>query len=126
MQRVIDQLQDILHLLGMMRIPAENLDEIRAGPSGPELLQIDEIIGLYNPEVTMPRARSKGDVSTQPEIARTSGREGAPKPLHDLIKIYDDEESLEVSLVTPVQIREEKEPNKASSPAPDAQIQGFP
>jgi hypothetical protein len=39
-----------------------------------------------------------------------------------LINIYDDEESLEVSLVTPVQITEEKEPEKASSPAPDAQI----
>jgi hypothetical protein len=39
-----------------------------------------------------------------------------------LINIYDDEESLEVSLVTPVQIIEEKEPEKASSLAPDAQI----
>jgi hypothetical protein len=43
-----------------------------------------------------------------------------------LITIYDDEESTEVSLVTPVQITEEKEPEKASSPAPDAQIQGLP
>jgi hypothetical protein len=39
-----------------------------------------------------------------------------------MINIYDDEESLEVSLVTLVQIIEEKEPQKASSPAPDAQI----
>jgi hypothetical protein len=39
-----------------------------------------------------------------------------------LINIYDDEESPEVSLVTPVQIIEEKEPEKASSPAPDTQI----
>jgi hypothetical protein len=43
-----------------------------------------------------------------------------------LITIYDDEESLEVSLVTPMHITEEKEPEKASSPAPDAQISGLP
>jgi hypothetical protein len=82
--------------------------------------------GLDNPEVTMPQVGSPGDVSAQPEIARTSGRESAPNPLHDLITIYDDEESSEVSLVTLVQITEEKEPEKASSPAPDAQIQGLP
>jgi hypothetical protein len=34
----------------------------------------------------------------------------SPNPLHELIKIYDDEESLEVSLFTPVHIVEEKEP----------------
>jgi hypothetical protein len=57
----------------MTRAPADNPDEIRVGPSGPELIQIDEIVGLDNPEVTMPQAGSPGDVSTQPEIARTSG-----------------------------------------------------
>jgi hypothetical protein len=56
------------------------------------------------------------------KIVGTSGRTSAPNPLCELINIYDDEESLEVSLVTPVQITEEKEPEKASSPAPDAQI----
>jgi hypothetical protein len=74
----------------------------------------------------MPQAISPGDISAQPEIARTSRRASAPNPLHDLITIYDDEESSEVSLVTLVQIIEEKEPDKASSPAPDAQIQGLP
>jgi hypothetical protein len=43
-----------------------------------------------------------------------------------LINIYDDEESSEVSLVTPVQITKGKEPEKASSPTPDAQIRGLP
>jgi hypothetical protein len=51
---------------------------------------------------------------------RTFGREGAPNPLHDLITIYDEEESSEVSLVTLVQVTEENEPEKASSPTPDA------
>jgi hypothetical protein len=56
------------------------------------------------------------------EIERKSERESAPNPLHDLITIYDYEESSEVSLVTVVEIAEEKEPKKASSPTPDAQI----
>jgi hypothetical protein len=74
----------------------------------------------------MPQAGSPGGVSAQPETVGTSGRESAPNPLCELINIYDDEESLEVSLVTPVQIIEEKEPEKTSSPAPDAQIWGLP
>jgi hypothetical protein len=45
-------------------------------------------------------------------------------PYAELINIYDDEESLKVSLVTPMHIIEEREPKKASSPAHDAQIQG--
>jgi hypothetical protein len=46
--------------------------------------------------------------------------------LFDLITIYDDEESSEVSLVTPVPITEEKEPEKASTPSLDAPIQNLP
>jgi hypothetical protein len=38
----------------MPRAFAYNPDEIQAGPSGPELIQIDEIVGLDNLEVTMP------------------------------------------------------------------------
>jgi hypothetical protein len=43
-----------------------------------------------------------------------------------LITIYDDEKSLEVSMVTLVQITEEKEHEKASSPSPNAQIWDLP
>jgi hypothetical protein len=43
--------------------------------------------------------------------------------LFDLITIYDDEDILEVSLVTLVQIKEEKEPKKVSTPGPDAPSQ---
>jgi hypothetical protein len=50
----------------------------------------------------MPLAKSPRDVLAQPEVETTSCREGAPNPLHDLITIYDDEESSEVSLVTPM------------------------
>jgi hypothetical protein len=84
-QRVIDQLQNDPDLIEMTRVPADNPIESRVGPSDPEPIQIEEIIGLDNPEVSTPQARSLGDVSAQPEIARTSGRESAPNPLHDLI-----------------------------------------
>jgi hypothetical protein len=101
----------------MKRVPANNPDESRASQSGPELIQIDEIIGLDNPEVTMPQERSPGDISAQPKIERTSGRESAPNPLHDLIKIYDDDESSEVSLVTLVKITEEKRAREGIFPS---------
>jgi hypothetical protein len=63
---------------------------------------------------------------TQPEIVETSGRTNASNPLSELIKIYDDDESLEVSLMTPLHIKEEIEPEKTSSLVLDSQIQGFP
>jgi hypothetical protein len=74
----------------------------------------------------MPPVGSPTGVLAQPEIVRTSGRTSASNPLSELIKIYDDDESPEVSLVTPVHIEEEKEPEKTSSPVPDSQIQGLP
>jgi hypothetical protein len=110
----------------MTGVPADNPIKILRGPSDPEPIQIEKIIGLDNPEFLAPRVGSLGDVSSQPEIARTSGRAGAPNPLHDIITIYDDEESSQDSLVTPIQITEEKEPEKVSSPVPDAPIQNLP
>jgi hypothetical protein len=64
-------------------------------------------------------------VSTQPEIVGASGRTTASNPLNEMIKIYDDDESPEVSLVTLVHIKEEKEPEKTSCPVPDTQAQGL-
>ena len=55
-----------------------------------------------------------------------SGEIGVPNPLFDLITIYDDEESLEVSLVTPTSITEENEMEKKSAPIPDASYQNPP
>jgi hypothetical protein len=43
-----------------------------------------------------------------------------------MIKIYDDDESPEVSLVTPVHIEEEKGPEKTSPHVLDVQIQKVP
>jgi hypothetical protein len=106
--------------------PADKPNEIRVDPSGPNLIEIDEITGLDNLEITMPQVGSPGDVSNHLEIVGTSGRTSTPNPLRELINIYDDEESPEVSLVTLVPITEEKEPKKASSPAPNAQTGGLP
>ena len=89
-------------------------------------MKLEEITGSENPEVPPPQIRSLGEISTQPEIERTSGRIGVPNYLFDLITIYNDEESSMVSLVTPVQITEEKEPKRASTPDPDAPIQIHP
>jgi hypothetical protein len=119
-------LQNDPELVEMKRVPADNLIEIRGGPSDPDPIQIEEITGLDNPKVSTPHTRSRGDVLAQTNIARTSGRTRAPNPLHDLITIYDDEESSEVSLVTPISITEEKEPMKVSSPTLDAPSQILP
>jgi hypothetical protein len=62
-------------------------------------------------------------IPTQFESPRTRGETGAPNPLFDLITIYDNEEISEVSLVTPIPIIEEKEPEKKSSPSPNASVQ---
>jgi hypothetical protein len=67
-----------------------------------------------------------GGVSNQPEIVITIGRSSAPNPLSKLINIYDDEEIPEVSLVTPLQVIEEKELEKTPSPAPDTHIWDLP
>jgi hypothetical protein len=125
-QWIINRLQDDLDLISMTRLPDDNPDESQTGPSGPELIDVDEITRLDDLEFTTPPAGSPTGVSTQPKTARTSGRASMPNPLSELIKIYDYDESSEVSLVTPVHIEEEKEPEKTSSLVPDAQTQGLP
>jgi hypothetical protein len=106
--------------------PADNPNEFQIGPSGPKLIDIDEIVGLDNFETATPQAGSPRGVSTQPKTVRTSGRESVSNPLSELINIYDDEERREVSLVTPVQITEEKELEKTPSPALNSQIWDLP
>jgi hypothetical protein len=89
-------------------------------------MHLKEINESENPEVPPPQIKSPGEISTQPQISRTLGRTSVPSPLFDLITIYDDEEISEVSLVTPVQIIEEKEPEKASTLGLNAPVQIHP
>jgi hypothetical protein len=122
-QRVIDQLENDPQIIEMMRIPLDDPITIREEPNGSESIQLEEITGLENPRVPSPQIRSSVTIPTQFESPRTPGETGVPNPLFDLITIYDDEESLEVSLVTLIPITEEKEPEKTSSPSPDASVQ---
>jgi hypothetical protein len=125
-QWIIDQLQDDLDLTSMTSLPDDNPDESEVGLGGPQFIDIDQIIGLDNPKFKTPSARSSTGVSAQPKTVRTSRRESAPNPLSELIKICDDDESLEVSVMTPVHIKEEKKTEKTSPPVPDAQDHGVP
>jgi hypothetical protein len=86
-------------------------------------MKLEEITESKNPEVPPPKIKSRGEIMTHLEITRTSGRIIVPNPLFDLTTIYDEEENLEVSLVTPVKIVDEKEPERASTPSPDALVQ---
>jgi hypothetical protein len=126
MQWIIDQLQNDPDIINMPRLPADNPDESQMGPSGPEFIDLDEITGLDDPEFTMPPTGSPTNVSAQPGTVEASQRTGVSNPLSEIIKIYDDDESPEVSLVTHVHIEEEKGPENISSPVPDAQIQEVP
>jgi hypothetical protein len=124
-QWIIDQLQDDPDIINMARLPEDNPDESQTGPSGPEFIDLDEITGLDDPEFTTPPVGSPTGVSAQPGTVEASQRTSASNPLSELIKIYDDDESPEVSLVTPVHIEEEKGPEKTSSPVPDAKFRRF-
>jgi hypothetical protein len=61
-------------------------------------------------------------IPTQYEIPKKLGETGVPNTLFDLITIYDDEDILEVSLVTLIPITEEKETGGTSAPSPDASV----
>jgi len=107
-QIIIHQLQHDLDLVEMTRVPVHDPVEIQGELSGLEPIQIEETTGSNNLEAPPPQVGSPGEVSAQPKMARKSGRTSIPNPLFDLITIYDDEESSEVSLVTPVKITEDK------------------
>jgi hypothetical protein len=117
-QRVIDQLQNDPNLVDMTRVPSDHPIESRGGPSDPESIQIEEITGSDNAEVSTPPVGSPRNVLTQPGIEKMTRRASTPNPLFDLITIYDDEESPKVSLVTTVKITKEMEPEKEYARVP--------
>ena len=125
-QRINDQMQDGSDIINIPRFHVDNPNEIQTGPIGPEFIDLDEITRLDDPEFTTPPVGSSKGVSAQPETVGASGRTTTSNPLSEFINIYDDDESPEVSLVTPIHIEEEKEPEKKSSPFTESQVHGLP
>jgi hypothetical protein len=75
-QWIMDQMQDNPDLIRMTMLPTDNPDESQIGPSGPELIDLDEITRLDDPEFTMPPVGSPTGVSAQPEtVEGISGRQ---------------------------------------------------
>jgi len=101
----------------MMRIPSDNPITIEEELNVSWSTQLEEITGLENPSVPSTHIRSPVIIPTQYEFLRMPGETGVPNPLFDLITIYDNEDSLEVSLITLTPIIEEKEPKKTSAPS---------
>jgi hypothetical protein len=122
-QWMMNQMRDNPDLVRMPRLPTDSPEEIPMGPSGPEFIDLDNINGLDDPESTMPLVGSPTGIAMQPEAVGVSVETSVSDPLRELIKIYDDDESPEVSLGTPVHVEEEKGPEKTSSPFPDVQTQ---
>jgi hypothetical protein len=90
------------------------------------LIEDDEIVRLNDPKFITPSVGLSTGISSQSETVGVLVESSASDPLCKLIKIYDDDESPEVSLGTPVHIEEEKGPEKTSSSIPDNQIQEVP
>jgi hypothetical protein len=93
-----------MDLIRIPVLPADNPNEIQIDPSGPELIGIDEIIGLDDPKFTTPPFESSIGVSALPNIVGVSVETSTSDPLRELINIYDDDESPEVSLRTSIHI----------------------
>jgi hypothetical protein len=125
-QRIINQLQNYIDILNMDRIPEDNSNRSHMGPRGPEFIDLDQIIGLDDLQFTMPLIGLLTDVSDQLGTAEASQRTGASNSISEMIKIYDDDESPKVSLVTLVHIEEEKGLEKTYFPILDAQIKEVP
>jgi hypothetical protein len=87
-----------------MRITHTDPIKIREELNGSNSTQLEETAGLENPRVPSPQARPLMTIPNQHEIPRTPGEMGVPNTLFDIITIYDDEESLEVLLITPIPI----------------------
>jgi hypothetical protein len=65
-------LKDDPDIINMERLPADNPDEDQMGPSSPEFINLDEITGLDNPELTTPPAGSTTGILAQPGTVEAS------------------------------------------------------
>jgi hypothetical protein len=91
-------------IVRMLRILTDSPEESLVGPRDPEFIDLDNINGLDDPESIAPLARSLTGTATQPEEVGVPVETSASEPTCELIKIYNDDESPEVSLETPVHV----------------------
>jgi hypothetical protein len=110
----------------MPRLPTDSPEDSLTGPSGPELIYLDKINGSEDSEYTTPLVGSPTGIAMQLGEVEVSVETSALDPLREIIKIYDDDESSEVSLNNPVHVEEEKGPVKTYYPIFDVQTQEVP
>jgi hypothetical protein len=106
-------------LIEPLRITPTDTSNHREEINGSETTPPEETVDQENPSSVFPQEGSSVTTTTQRRITRASSGMGVPNVLIDLITIYDDEESSEVSRMTPVPITEEEEPGETSAPTSD-------
>jgi hypothetical protein len=123
---MMNRMRDNPDLVRMPRLLTNSPEESSMGPSGLELIDLDNINGSENPESTTPLVGSPTGIAMHSKAVEGSVETSASDPLHELIKIYDDDESSEVSLGNPMHVKEEKGLDKTSSPISNIQTQEIP
>jgi hypothetical protein len=116
---VLDQLRDDPDLSETKGSPVDKPEISQVVTSGPEFIDIDEIVGLGDLEFMTSSVGLSASVANQPEKVWVSVETDTSNPLSEFIRIYDEEESLEVSIGTPVHFEEEKKPENTSSSIPE-------
>jgi hypothetical protein len=124
--QMMGPMQDIPDPIRLMRFMTDIPEESPPGLSIPNFINPGNNNGSNNSNSIRPPVWSPTCVTIQPEASRVSVGAGVPNPLSELINIYSDDESPETSLNTPMQIQEEKGPEKAASHDPEVQTQEIP
>jgi hypothetical protein len=94
-------------------VPTESNDLVSTVP--------DNAHGLGKPQPATSLINPSEEVTTRPETCQVLIETQEPSPLSTLIHIYSDKESLKPAHDTPVQVQEEKGPEKTTSPEPKVQ-----
>jgi hypothetical protein len=91
-------------LIEPFRITPDDTSHPREELNGSQTIPLEETADQQNPNPMSPQAGSSVTTTAQWGIERASSGTGVPTILIDLITIYDNEESSEVSRITPIPI----------------------
>jgi hypothetical protein len=122
-QRVIQRFENdppLDPLTKPLRVILVNTINLGEELNGSETIPLEETAHLENPSIMTQQTRSSVAATVQLGEMRTSSGIDMSNVLIDLITIYDDEESSEISLITLVPITEEGEPGETSALTPKA------